>query len=106
MKAYPKADYDTAKVNASKLLTSANICRRISDYLDLAGFNDANVDKQLYLLLMQNVDLPTKARAIAEYNKLKQRITEKVVSETKITLSDKDREVLSKVLPNYPNNAT
>ena len=71
-------DYNTAKVNASKLLTNTNILTRINEELDAAGLNDNFVDKQLLFAITQNADLSSKVRAIQEYNKLKQRIIEKL----------------------------
>ncbi len=70
--------YNTAKVNASKLLTSTNILVYINTLLDEAGLNDVFVDKQLLLLITQNADFSSKVSAIKEYNKLKTRITDKV----------------------------
>lgn len=75
-------EYNTAKVNACKLLTNANILLRINEELEDAGLNDNFVDKQLLFAITQNADLSSKVKAISEYNKLKQRIVAK--SETKI----------------------
>jgi len=66
--------YNTAKVNASKLLTNTNILLCINKELDEAGLNDNFVDKQLLLAITQNADFSSKVKAISEYNKLKQRI--------------------------------
>ena len=71
-------DYNNAKVAASKLLTNSNILTRINEELDAAGLNDNFVDKQLLFAITQNADLSSKVRAIQEYNKLKQRIIEKL----------------------------
>lgn len=70
--------YDTAKSNAHRLLTNAYILEYINSMLDEAGLNDAFVDKQLLFLINQNAEFPSKIAAIKEYNKLKQRITDKV----------------------------
>ncbi len=69
--------YNTAKVNASKLLTNANILAYINELLDLKGLNDEFIDKQLTFLITQNADLTNKLGAIREYNKLKKRIEDK-----------------------------
>jgi hypothetical protein len=50
--------------------------------LDLSGLNDDFVDKELLFVIMQNSDLGSKVKAISEYNKLRQRITDKSKSET------------------------
>jgi phage terminase small subunit len=70
--------YNTAKVMASKLLTNANILAYINELLDLTGLNSEYVDKQLLFVISQNADLSSKVSAIREYNKLKQRITDKI----------------------------
>jgi len=71
-------EYNTAKTQASKHLTNPNILLRINEELDAAGLNDNFVDKQLLFAITQNADLSSKVRAIQEYNKLKQRIIEKL----------------------------
>jgi phage terminase small subunit len=70
-------DYNTAKSNAYDLLTKPYILSYINEQLDAAGLNDSFVDKQLLFAIMQNADLSSKVKAIAEYNKLRQRITDK-----------------------------
>jgi phage terminase small subunit len=75
-------DYNTAKVNASKLLTNTNITTYIRELLDLSGLNDDFVDRELLFVIIQNSDLGSKVKAISEYNKLRQRITDKSKSET------------------------
>lgn len=69
-----KRDYGTAKTNAHRLLTNADISAYITQLLDLAGLNDQYIDKQLYFLVTQNVDLSAKIAAIREYNKTRGRI--------------------------------
>jgi hypothetical protein len=46
--------------------------------LEETGFNDVAVDKQLATVITQNADFGSKVSAIREYNKLKQRITERI----------------------------
>ena len=77
-------DYNTAKTQASKHLTNPNILLRINEELDAAGLNDNFVDKQLLFAITQNADLSSKVRAIQEYNKLKQRIIEKLETKNNI----------------------
>jgi hypothetical protein len=73
-----KSGYNSAKSSATRALKNPKILRRINDLLEAAGLNDVNVDKQLYLLVNQSADFKAKLGAIKEYNKLKQRITDKV----------------------------
>jgi len=77
--------YNTAKSNAWKLLTNADILNRINKDLDDAGLNDNFVDKQLLFTITQCADMGSKIRAINEYNKLRSRLTEKIQVETKDT---------------------
>jgi hypothetical protein len=70
--------YKTAMASASRLLSNVKVLGRINELLELAGLNDAFVDKQLELLITQNADYTNKLGAIKEYNKLKQRITDKL----------------------------
>ncbi|MEX0686799.1 MAG: terminase small subunit [Balneolales bacterium] len=68
--------YNTARANASRLLTNANIKQRINDLIEEAGLNDAFVDKQLLFLLTQHTDFKSKLGAIKEYNRVKGRTSE------------------------------
>jgi hypothetical protein len=69
--------YKTACVCASKLLSNDKVIARINELLDSQGLNDGHIDKQLLFLINQFSDFGSKIAAIREYNKLKQRITEK-----------------------------
>jgi hypothetical protein len=75
--------YQTARKSASDLLTKPHIIDRINELLELDGFNDVNADKQLKFLISQHADFNSKLGALKEYNKLKQRITEKMDITTK-----------------------
>jgi len=46
--------------------------------LDGAGLKDSLIDKRLLFLIFKNEDKGTALQAIKEYNKLKNRITDKV----------------------------
>jgi hypothetical protein len=70
--------YKTACVCASQLLSNPKVFTRINELLESEGLNDAFVDKQLLFLISQQDDKTNKNAAIREYNKLKQRITEKM----------------------------
>lgn len=84
--------YKAAQASASRLLSNVIICKRISDYLTLDGFNDNFVDKQLLSVITQYDDKSAKVQAIREYNKLKQRIIDKT------DLTSKGKEIKFKVL--------
>lgn len=70
--------YQTARSSASQLLTKRNILDYINKLLSLAVLNDEFVDKQLSVVILQNADFSSKVSAIKEYNKLKQRIQDKL----------------------------
>lgn len=70
--------YKVACSSASRLLSNEKVFRRINELLELGGLNDAFVDKQLNFLLNQHADFTNKLGAIREYNKLKQRIVNKM----------------------------
>ncbi len=72
-----KVGYMTAMANASRLLTKANILKRINELLELV-LTDAHVDKQLLLVITQNSDFRAKVSAIDVFNKLKGRVTSKI----------------------------
>lgn len=70
--------YKTACQSASRLLGNVKVYTRINELLESGGLNDAFVDKQLLMLIQQHEDKSSKIAAIREYNKIKQRIVEKV----------------------------
>lgn len=69
--------YKTACAAASRLLANVKVYERINQILEEQGLNDSFVDKQLLFLITQHADFKSKLGAMREYNKLKQRITEK-----------------------------
>jgi hypothetical protein len=79
-----KGAYNTCKVNASKLLTNTNILLYINELLETGGFNEEFADKQLLFVMTQNSDMRAKMTAIQEFNKIKQRITEKIELSEKV----------------------
>lgn len=70
--------YNTARSNSYQLLTNTYILEYINELLDLEGLNDSYVDKQLLFVITQNADMGSKVAAMREYNKLKNRITDKL----------------------------
>ena len=70
--------YKTACAATSQLLANIKVCERINELLEEKGLNNEFIDKQLLFLVTQHADLSNKLGAIKEYNKLKQRITEKI----------------------------
>jgi hypothetical protein len=72
-----KGAYKVAQASASRLLSNAIITTRINEIFEARGLNDTFVDKQLEKLITQDAEFSTKIKAIAEYNKLKARITDR-----------------------------
>ncbi len=90
-----KSSENAAKVQASILLNKPEVLKCINELLDIAGFNDVHVDKQLLMLITQNIDYSTKIAAIREYNKLKARITERhlVMGKVDMTMEEIEAEL-------------
>ena len=79
--------YNTAKTNAWRLLTNADILKRIDQLLELGPLNNTFVDRQLAKIIAQDADFSSKVAAIREYNKLKQRITDKIEEKATLTIT-------------------
>ncbi|MBA7690828.1 hypothetical protein ES703_99360 [subsurface metagenome] len=73
-----KGGYKTAKTNAWRLLTNADLLAYINELLEDVALNKPHVDKQLAFLITQNADFGAKLGAIKEFNALRQRITKKI----------------------------
>jgi len=76
--------YAVAGTCASKLLKKVEIMSRINYLLDKLVLNDSHIDKQLAFLITQNAQLQPKLGAIQEYNKLKNRIQDKLNNQTNV----------------------
>jgi hypothetical protein len=76
-----KSEYDRAynvcSVEGGKNLRKPHIQQRVMVLLNEMLRNDV-VDAQLAKVILQNVKLDSKIAAIREYNKLRQRITDKI----------------------------
>lgn len=70
--------YKVAAQSAYRLLINVDILKRIDELMELGPLNDTTVDRQLAFVVEQNADFGAKVAAIREYNKLKQRITDKL----------------------------
>lgn len=83
-----KGWYKTACVCASQLLSNPKVYNRINALLEEEWLNDQFVDKQLLYVISQQGDITNKVSAIKEYNKLKQRITDKLQVDGNLVISD------------------
>ncbi len=77
--------YNVASAAASRLLRNVKISNRITQLLDMNGFNELHADKQLFFLMTQYDDFRSKLGAIKEFNSLKNRIMKKVKVEHDIS---------------------
>lgn len=84
--------YQSAMASSSRLLRNVKICERINDLLEEKGMSDVFADKQLLFLMTQHDDFKNKLGAIREYNRLKQRITEKLDAKLKGKLKLDDKQ--------------
>ena len=82
--------YKTACSLASRLTSNDKVLKRINELLVEKWFNDEFVDKQLLFLLTQHTDFSAKLWAIKEYNKLKQRIEEKMKMTHQINITNEE----------------
>ena len=69
-----KGALNVAYASASRLLSNVKIYTKINELLEKDGLNDLHVDKQLLFIINQHSDMSSKIAAIKEYNKLKNRI--------------------------------
>ena len=74
MKANPKSTYESARRQASMLLTKNDIIKYIGELLDWLEINDAVADRELSKLILQDEDKWPKLQAIKHYNELRTRI--------------------------------
>ena len=71
-------DNDTCRVNASRLLTNANVMDRIMVFLSEGGLNDATVANRLREILEQKEDKSASLKAMDLYYKYIKRFGEKI----------------------------
>lgn len=90
--------YKTACASASQILSNIKVCQRINELLQEQGLNNEFIDKQLLFLATQHSDYTNKLGAIREYNKLKERIVDKLKlsGEVKIIKNDKELDAIAK----------
>ena len=81
--------YNGARTDAYRLLTKAYILEYIRKIMELGGLNNERVDKELLFLIEQDAEFGTKLGAIKEYNKLKDRIENKLKLEGDVTYTFK-----------------
>lgn len=87
-----KSDVSVAKASSSRLLTNVNLIDRINSALN-EKLNDREVDAKLAQWIFQNENPNASILAIKEYNKLRQRITEKIESTNKTIMIGVVRDV-------------
>lgn len=97
--------YKTACAASSRLLSNVKVYNKINEMLEESWLNDNFIDKQLLFLASQQSDLTQKLWAIKEYNKLKQRITDKLkdVSDSDQAKAELYKEMKEKVKDMNPD---
>lgn len=92
---------ESARREGSRLLTKVDVKARVVKLLnDL--LKDEIVDAELSKVIQQDNDLSVKVSAIKEYNKLRQRITDKVDMTTKgESMASITEEQFQKILDSY-----
>lgn len=73
-----KVSIITAKARVPTLMKNFRIIKRINEYLTIEGFEDTNIDAQHLFLINQHQDFSVKMKGIEHYNKLKQRVSERL----------------------------
>ena len=69
-----------ARTGASRLLIDTNVLKRIDELIEEFTLNDQFVDKELGFVIKQKSELGPKVSAIREYNKMRNRIENKVAN--------------------------
>lgn len=88
MEVYPRVSEKTARTNASRMLTNANIMEYIESLLVEVWINESMLDFELKKLIVQDIDKSAKLQAIKHWNDLLTRIEkarQKALDEDKIT---------------------
>ncbi|MFA4833590.1 MAG: hypothetical protein WC619_01935 [Patescibacteria group bacterium] len=73
-----KGKVNTAKSNAYVLLTNTYILARVRELIKGQKLTEEDVDSELEFLIKQSHDFTNKLGAIKEFNKLKQRVVDKI----------------------------
>ena len=73
-KAYPDAEYNTCKVEASKFLTNPNILNYIDSLIEDMWLNDQRADKELAKMMVQDEDKASKMKALDMFYKISARV--------------------------------
>ena len=70
--------YARAKSAAYENLTKPHLLARIRELMELGPLNPETVDRELAFTIYQNADLRSKVAAIQEYNKVEERVIERL----------------------------
>ena len=88
-KAYTKANENSARKAASKLLKNPHIQERINEIMEENWFNSTFVDLELMGIIKQSDNLWLKLKAIIEYNKITARAKKVKVSDEEFSKENK-----------------
>jgi hypothetical protein len=82
-----KESYQSIAASASQELTNFKIQKKIHDIL-IGQFKDDVVDREHVRVILQDGEMGAKVQAIREYNKLKQRVTDKMEVHNTFSLTE------------------
>lgn len=91
LKAANRRMLNVASVEATRLLANPKILERLNVLLD-SVFNDADMDRELVFVAMQRKDLNSKVAAIREYNRVKDRASDKVTGTLEVTWVEPEKK--------------
>ena len=84
---FPDTKYTSCANRAHNLLKMPQVQRAVEKRLSMQGWNNVLVDSELLYVIEQRQELPSKVRAIEEYNRLQERIKGKGDTNINIGLS-------------------
>ncbi len=100
------SNINSSKSNAYRLLTNDYILARVRELMKGQRLTEEDVDNELEYLIKQHGDYTNKLGAIKEFNRLKQRVTEKVEHSGYVATSEMSEEEKKKLDNILNKNAT
>ena len=97
LKVFTKASYDTARVEASKMLAKPNILDYINKILDWLEVSEPIADRELAKLILQDEEKGVKLQALKHFNDLKVRIEK--ARQKALDNNDISKDVITVKLP-------
>jgi hypothetical protein len=83
-----KTTYETCRTRAWQLLTNVDVLARIDELLELGPLSTQKADKTLAFWMTQRASPDASMSAVKEFNKLKGRISDKILVQHKFAVDD------------------